>query len=79
MTILLAVGAWVLVVAVVAGLCAAARLGDLVLPASAEPLRTGPTVWESFERAEIVARANARTGDAVESGSSLLHGDGVAA
>jgi hypothetical protein len=79
MTVLLAVGAWMVVVVLVAGLCAAAQRGDHVQYASAESLRTEPTVWESFEHAEIIARANARTGDAVESGSSLLHGDGVAA
>ena len=79
MIVLLAVAAWMVVVALVAGLCAAARRGDLVQSASAESLRTEPTVWESFEHAEILARANARTGGTVESGSSLLHGDGVAA
>jgi hypothetical protein len=79
MTVLLAVGVWMMVVALVAGLCAAARRGDLAQAESTESPHTGPTVWESFERAEIHARANTRTGSTVESGSSLLRGDGVAA
>ena len=79
MILSLAVIAWIVLLSLVAGLCAAARAGDLAQPASARRARRKPTGWESFERAEIVAHANPRAGAAAGPGSSLLRGDGVPA
>jgi hypothetical protein len=79
MIVVLALGAWMLVVALVACLGLLARRGDLAQLASAESVGGESTVWDSFERGEIIARANVRASVAAESGSSLRHGDGVAA
>jgi hypothetical protein len=81
MILVLAVAAWIFVISLVAGLCVAARAGDLAQLAPA-PRRRGhrePTEWEPFERVEIIAQANAQPVRSPESGAPLLHGDGVAA
>ncbi len=78
MILLLAVTVWMLVLALVAGVCAAARSGDAAQPSNTPGARQEPTVWESFERAEIAVPANARAGAAVDLGPFLLYGDGVA-
>jgi hypothetical protein len=79
MILMFAVTAWILVLSLVTGLCAAARMGDLAQLVPAGRGRRQPTGWEPFEHVEISARANPRPGRATESGAPLLHGDGVAA
>lgn len=65
MILLLIVAAWIVMLALVAGLCAAARLGDLdsLTDASVADGWTGPgpLAWEPAEHLEISARANARS------------------
>jgi hypothetical protein len=81
MILLLVIAAWILVLSLVTGLCAAARAGDLAQLATAPAGRGRREValWEPLEHLEISARANARPVRSAESGPSLLHGDGVAA
>jgi hypothetical protein len=83
MILLLVIAAWILVLSVVAGLCAAARAGDLTQLAQASTsagwARYGSPARGPLEYLEISARANHRPVRTAESGASLLHGDGVAA
>lgn len=81
MILVFAVAAWILVISLVAGLCAAAHAGDLaqLAPAPAGRGATQPTEWQQFERVEITAHANARPLPSAEPVEPLLHGDGVAA
>jgi hypothetical protein len=83
MILLFVIAAWILVLSVVAGLCAAARAGDLTQLAQASTPAGwggyGATARGPLEHLEISARANLRPVRTAESGASLLHGDGVAA
>lgn len=81
MILLLVIAAWMFVLSVVAGLCAAARTGDLAqsAPAPAGWRRSGATAREPLEHLEIAARANLRPARTAESGASLQHSEGVAA
>ena len=81
MILLLVIAAWLLVLSVLAGLCAAARAGDLaqLAPASAGWGRSGATAREPREHPEISARANLRPARTAESGASLQRSEGVAA
>jgi hypothetical protein len=79
MIVVFAVATWILVVSLVAGLCAASRAGDLAQLGSARAPRGEGSVWESFEHLEISAHATGRQGRSAESGASLRHGNGIAA
>ncbi|MGP0100387.1 MAG: hypothetical protein ACLPUT_02050 [Solirubrobacteraceae bacterium] len=81
MILLLVIAAWILVVSMVAGLCAAARTGDIAQLAHASaPIGWGESpAWEPVEHLEISARANLRPVRSAEPGAALLHSDGVAA
>jgi hypothetical protein len=83
MILLLVIPAWILVLSMVAGLCAAARAGDqrqLAQPAGSSGWRRASAVMrEPHEHLGISARANRRSVRVSESGASLRHGDGVAA
>jgi hypothetical protein len=83
MILLLVIAAWILVLSLVAGLCGAARVGDLAQvahsPAASGWARTEPPKWEPLEHREISAHANLRPARPAEQGASLLHSDGVAA
>jgi hypothetical protein len=83
MIFLLAAVAWILVLLLVAGLCAAARVGDARRLAY-DPAAAGWTRSEShargpLEHLEIAARAGLRPSRSAESGASLTQRDGVAA
>lgn len=64
MIILLIIAAWIVVFSLVAGLCAAARVGDAELLTRAyAPTAAGqvqPLAWEPAQHVEIYARAAAR-------------------
>jgi hypothetical protein len=80
MIILLIIAAWTVVLSLVAGLCAAARLGDVgLLTRARAPVRPGqtePLAWERAEHFEITARANvAPQPEAASDGSLLRTGD----
>jgi hypothetical protein len=80
MILLLVVAAWILVLSLLAGLCAVARAGDLAqlahAPGPAGRERT-ESPWEQSEHLEIAARANSRS--ARQEWVASLHRDGVAA
>jgi hypothetical protein len=80
--IILLAAAWIVVLSLVAGLCAAARAGDLqgghVSP-SAGCGRETPDVAGSTQRLEVYTRANAKPACTAESGAPLLRSGGVAA
>jgi hypothetical protein len=76
MTFLLIIIPWLFVLSLVAGLCGAARAGDVEPLAQAPSPRSQP-VWEPAEHGEIYAHgAQARP---VERAGSLTHSSGVAA
>jgi|GEM_PF-2371143 hypothetical protein len=83
MILLLVIAAWILVLSLVAGLCGAARMGDLAQ--LAHPSAAGgwasaePATWEPLVHLEISARASVRPVRTSEQGAPLLHSDGVAA
>jgi hypothetical protein len=83
MILLIVIAAWIFVISVVAGLCAAARVGDLTQVAHASANsgrgRAESPAWEPLEHLEIGARAPLRPVRPAESGASLLRRDGVAA
>jgi len=80
MILLLIIASWTVVLSLVAGLCVAARVGDLERPTRVyAPVRPGqaePLAWEPTDDAEISARANAQP---VERDAVLLRSRGVAA
>jgi hypothetical protein len=80
MILLLVVAAWILVLSLVAGLCVAARAGDLAqlahAPGPAGRERT-ESAWEPAEHLEIAARANSRA--ARQEWAASLRSGGVAA
>ncbi len=82
MILLPVVAAWVLVLSLVAGLCVAARAGDLAqlayTPAPAVRGRLDSPVWEPAEQAEVAVHAN-HFSVRREPVASLRSGDGVAA
>jgi hypothetical protein len=83
MILLLVIAAWILVLSVVAALCATARVGDLtqLAHASAPAGRgdAGANARQPRERVEISARANLRPVRTAESAASLRRSEGVAA
>jgi len=79
MILLLVLGTWMLVLSMVVGLCAAARTGDAAWLASAPAGWGRSLAWEPVEHPEISARANPGSAHPSQSGSSLMHSDGVAA
>jgi hypothetical protein len=79
MIVVFAVTAWILVVSLVAGLCAASRAGDLAQLGSVRAPRGEGSVWEPFEHLEISAHATGRQARSAESGATLRHGNGIAA
>jgi hypothetical protein len=83
MTILLILVAWTFIISLVAGLCMAARVGDVEsLPwASAEASEQGmqPLVWKQADDLEISARVNAARVRPDEVGVAALRSDGIAA
>ncbi len=80
MILLLVIAAWILVLSVVAGLCAAARAGDLTQASTPAGWgRRGSTGREALEPLEISASTNLRPVRTAESSASLLRRDGVAA
>ncbi len=83
MILLFVIAAWILATSLVAGLCAAARAGDLVqLEHASAPAGWGRVplpAWESIEHLEIAASAGLRPIRPPESGVPQLHSDGVAA
>jgi len=83
MILLLIIAAWILVLSVIAGLCAAARAGDLARLAQASAPagweRSGAAAREPLEHLEISAHANLRPVASAEQGASRLRSDSVAA
>jgi hypothetical protein len=83
MILLLVIAAWILALSLVAGLCAAARTGDLAqlthAPASSGWGRVRPLAWEPAEHQEILVHAEVRTGRPAESGMPFARSGGVAA
>ena len=83
MILLLVIASWILVLSLVAGLCGAARVGDLAQLAHTSAAggwaRTEPPTWEPLEHLEISTHANLRPVRTAEQSASLLHSDGVAA
>ena len=90
MIVVLIIVSWLLVLTLVAGLCAAARAGDveLLTRASAhdQPGELEPIVWEPAVHLEISAHSNTRPAPApapapaaAESGASLARSGGLAA
>ncbi len=83
MILLLVIAAWILVLSLVAGLCAAARVGDNAQLARASATgarrRAESPAWEPLEHLEIAAHTPLRPVRPAESSASLLHSDGVAA
>jgi hypothetical protein len=80
MIVPLVIAVWIVVLLLVAGLCGAARKGDLAQSARATDTsaweRGESRLWEPSEPFEISARATARPSD---SESPALHRGGVAA
>jgi hypothetical protein len=83
MIVLLIIAAWIVVMSLVAGLCAAARVGDVgLLTRASAPTGVGqapPLAWEPSQHVEISARANVRAGRSPEGDAPLLRSGGVAA
>jgi hypothetical protein len=84
MILLLVIATWIIVLSLVGGLCAAARVGDVgLLTRASDPAgsrQAEPRAWVPAGRGEISARANARTvGLTAEADASLLRSGGVAA
>jgi hypothetical protein len=78
----LIIAAWIVVMSLVAGLCAAAHVGDVELltraGAAARTDKAQSPAWEPAHL-EISARANAHAGRATQADASLLQSGGVAA
>jgi hypothetical protein len=81
MIILLIIVAWIVVFSLVAGLCAAARVGDveLLTRAYAPTAAAQPLAWEPSQHVELSVRATARAGRSPEADAPLLQSGGVAA
>ena len=83
MTLLLIIPAWILILSLIAGLCAAARLGDLGAPeyasASDTWMRGEPLEWEAAEHLTISAHASPRPARPAESGAPLVQAGRAAA
>jgi uncharacterized protein YaeQ len=81
MILLLIALAWIVALWLVAGLCAAARLGDVELDRRAAALagsaHAAAQVWEPQGRGDIAAHANVYPVHRAD--ASQLHSDGVAA
>jgi hypothetical protein len=74
MTLLLIIASWTLILLVITGLCAAARLGDRAQRIQA----AAPIGWESGEQVSITAHANTRAARSAEA-SSLASAGSLAA
>jgi hypothetical protein len=83
MTFLLIIIAWLFVLSLVAGLCRAARAGDIEslaqAPSARSRGRTGAPVWELEEDGDIYAHATGVQALPTERAGSLPHSSGVAA
>lgn len=81
MTILLIFAAWTFVLTTVAGLCAAARSGDLAPSPVDTELSIEDALWERAGRGEIHARAGVRgrVGGPSVTGAPLARRGGLAA
>ena len=83
MTFLLIIIPWLFVLSLVAGLCGAARAGDVEPLARASSAsgqgRPGAPIWEPAEDGEIYAHANGAQTRPAERAGSLTHSSGVAA
>jgi hypothetical protein len=87
MIFLLIIAAWIVVLSLIAGLCAAARVGDREpLARVYAPAGSGqgsgqaePLVWELAEHGEIAAHANARAEHSAQADASLLRSGDMAA
>jgi hypothetical protein len=83
MTILLILVAWTFIIALVAGLCVAARVGDVEsLPwvyGEGSEQATQPLVWKQADDLEISARASVGRVRPDEVGVAALRSDGIAA
>jgi hypothetical protein len=81
--LLLIIAAWIVVLSVIAGLCMAARVGDVeLLTRAGVPAGAGrgqSLSWEPVQHVEISLRAGTRTTRSAEADASLLQSDGVAA
>jgi hypothetical protein len=89
MILLFIIAAWIVVLSLIAGLCAAARVGDREpLTRAYAPVGSGqgqgsgqaePLVWEPAEHGEIAAHANARAQHSAQADASLLRSGDMAA
>jgi hypothetical protein len=81
--LLLIIATWIVVFSLVAGLCAAARVGDVeLLTRACAPTAAGqaqPLAWEPSQHVEISVRANARAERSPEADTPLLQSGGLAA
>lgn len=81
--LLLIIAAWIVLCSLVAGLCVAARVGDVELFTRAcAPRAAGqaqPLPWEPSQHVEISVRANTRAVRSAQADASLLQNGGVAA
>jgi hypothetical protein len=83
MILLLVIAAWIVVLSLIAALCAAARVGDREpLTRANAPTGSGqaePLVWEPAEHGKIAAHANARAVHSAQADASLLRSSDMAA
>jgi cytochrome c556 len=87
MILLLVIATWIVVLFLIAALCAAARVGDREpLTRASAPAGSGqgsgqaePLVWEPAEHGEIAAHANARAVHSAQADASLLRSGDMAA
>jgi hypothetical protein len=81
MILLLIVLAWIVVLSLIVGLCAASRAGDLQAqsPAPAERAWVQPTLWLPGADREIVAYTAGFSERPTEPVAALMRSDGMAA
>ncbi len=81
--LLLIIAAWIVVSSLVAGLCVAARVGDVeLLTRACAPAGAGqakPLAWEPAQHGDISVRATVRAGRSPEADAPLLQSGGLAA
>jgi hypothetical protein len=80
--ILVVLSAWIVLVALVMGLCATARVGDVQLvPARTSAVREEVDLlsWAAGEQVTVAARVGPRPVRSVDGGATLVHSDGIAA
>lgn len=79
MIIVLVIAVWIALLSLVAGLCAAARVGDRSEYARARWERARPQPSRAANAVELYARADVLTGRAAKHGAPALQSEGVAA